>query len=74
MNKRIYKIPVSWTVTATVEVEAEDLDEAIAVAGDGSLPVDTDYLDDSFKIDVESLGCVNSDKAILKEIKNHPNL
>jgi len=73
---KTYKIPVSWTVTATVEVEAEFLDEAIAIAGDPSFPNPTDgeYLEDSFKIDTKSLDCVNTNKSILKEIKNHPNL
>jgi hypothetical protein len=73
---KTYKIPVSWTVTATIEVVAHDLDEAFAIAGDPSFPNPTDgeYLDDSFKIDAESLDCVNTNKSILKEIKNHPNL
>ena len=71
---KTYKIPVSWTVTATVEVEAGSLNEAIAMSGEVSLPTDSEYLDDSFRIDVESLDCVNTDKSILKEIKNHQNL
>jgi hypothetical protein len=73
---KTYKIPVSWTVTATIEVVAHDLDEAIAISGDPSFPnpLDSEYLEDSFKIDVESLDVVNTNKSILTEIKNHPNL
>lgn len=67
MNKT-YKIPVSWTVTATMEIEAESIEEAFAIAGDGSLPTETDYLEDSFKIDVEFLSSVNHDADVLKEI------
>lgn len=47
----IYKIPVSWTVMATMEVEAESLEDAIEKADDLPLPTDTDYLEGSFQVD-----------------------
>ena len=54
----IYYIPVFWTCTATLEVEADSLDEAIDVAEETPLPEDRQYLPDSFEINwpvVESM-------------------
>lgn len=50
---KTYKVPVSWTVTATMEIEAESLVQAKLIAADASLPTDADYLEDSFQIDEE---------------------
>jgi len=53
--KKTYRIPCSWEVYATTEVEAESWDEAINKAEDGSLPlpIDSSYISDSFRIDEE---------------------
>jgi len=56
---KTYRIPVSWTVLATMEIPAESLEEAILIAEDASLPTDTDYLEDSFKVDREHLEYMN---------------
>ena len=48
---KTYKIPVSWTVTATMEIDAESLEDAILKAEDASLPTDPDYLEGSFSVD-----------------------
>ena len=53
-----FKIPVSWTVTATMNIVAESLEKAINLAHEASLPTDPDYLDDSFKVDEELIGIV----------------
>ncbi len=52
---KTYKIPVSWTVTATMKIEAESLEQALEFAKDDPLPTDTDYLEGSFQIDEEML-------------------
>jgi hypothetical protein len=56
---KTFRIPVSWTVTATMEIPAESLEQAILIAEDASLPTDTDYLEDSFKVDHEHLEYMN---------------
>jgi hypothetical protein len=50
---KLFKIPVSWTVTANAMVEAKDLDEAIAIVEDPDFPnpTDTEYLSESFEVD-----------------------
>jgi hypothetical protein len=45
-----YRIPVEWVMVATVEVEAESLDEAIEKVEAGSLPENGEYLSDSFAV------------------------
>jgi len=48
---KTYKIPVTWSVIATMEIDAESLEDAILKAWDASLPTDPDYLDGSFEVD-----------------------
>ena len=63
-----YKIPVIWSVTATMEIEAESLEDAILKAGkptaprrcpaeDGRLSTMPDYLDGSFEVDIGHAAC-----------------
>jgi hypothetical protein len=47
---KLYKIPVEWTMTGTVEVESESLLEAIDEAYEASLPDDGEYMDGSFVV------------------------
>jgi len=63
--KKTYRVPCSWQVYATAEVEAESWDEAIARVEDDNfpLPTDPDYVDASFEVDME----------IIEEEKAHPN-
>ena len=53
-----FVVPVSWTVSAFVVVEAEDADEAADEAEAGNLPKDAEYVCDSFEAhfdDIEEL-------------------
>lgn len=50
---KTYKIPVSWTVTAMMEVEAESLESAVDIADSMPLPTDTEYVDGSFTVDYQ---------------------
>ena len=49
-----YKIPVTWEVYATVDVEASSLGEAVVIfeetKEDIPLPTDPEYVDDSFRL------------------------
>ncbi len=49
-----YKLPVTWEVYSTVEIEATSLEEAVEIfketKDDIVLPTDSDYVDDSFKL------------------------
>ena len=49
-----YKIPVTWEVYATVEIEATSLGEAVVIfeetKEDIPLPTDPEYVDDSFRL------------------------
>ena len=50
---KFYEIPCSWEVYGTVEVEADNLDEAVAKveADDFPLPGRASYVDGSFEVD-----------------------
>jgi hypothetical protein len=52
-----FTIPVTFTMYGDYEIEAESLDQAIAVVYQGAtgLPVEREYVDDSLQIDYESL-------------------
>lgn len=58
--KKTYKVPVSWSVYATMEIKASSLKEALSIAEDAPLPTDPEYLDGSFEINHEIIGCVNN--------------
>lgn len=49
-----YKIPVVWTMAGYVTVEANSLDEAFDAALHEKLPLDGDYVSDSFQIDYDN--------------------
>jgi hypothetical protein len=60
-----FKIPVSWTMIADMVVEAETLDDAIALAEEADLP-NGEYCDSSFEVNTELIyGC----PAVYGEIK-----
>ena len=53
---KTWKVPVSWTVTAVAEIEADTLAEAIDIAKfneDVPLPEENYYLDESWEVDDE---------------------
>lgn len=56
---KTWKIPVSWTVTAVAEIEADTLAEAINNAKynkDVPLPEENYYLEESWEVDDECGG------------------
>ena len=52
--KKTWKIPVTWSVCSTVEVEADTLEEAMKIAedkeGEIPCPVFPDYVDGSWEL------------------------
>ena len=48
-----YKIPCTWVVSATIEIEADTIGEAILKAELAPLPTEPDYMEGSFVIDLE---------------------
>ena len=72
---KTYKIPVTWSVCATMEVEANSLSEAITKAEDMSLDTslltDPEYIDGSFEVNVDLIGYANDD--LTKEEKEECN-
>jgi len=51
-----FKISVGWEVYATTYIEADNLKQAIEIANedDFPLPTDTNYIDGTFNVDMES--------------------
>jgi hypothetical protein len=56
---KTYRIPVSWSVMATIEVEAKSLAEAIEEADNRALPTDPEYIDGSFEVNRSFITAVN---------------
>ena len=52
---KTYKIPCSWVMSGTVEVEADTVGEAILKAEHAPLPTESEYIEGSFVIDLELL-------------------
>lgn len=69
-----YKIPVSWTATAVIQVEADNLEDAIKRAKNAELliPLPTEnveYREDSFRIDIdEDEDAINTADAFASEV------
>ena len=61
---KTWKIPVTWEVYGTVEVEANTLEEAIDIARDeeGALPLpdESDYVDGSWRVTEEDAEAIRS--------------
>ena len=53
----IFKIPCSWQMYGSLEIEADDLDDAVELAysNEYSLPDNGSYVDASFEVDHESV-------------------
>jgi len=52
---KTYKIPCSWVMSGTLEIEADTVGQAILKAEYGPLPTESEYLEGSFVIDLELL-------------------
>ena len=52
---KTYKIPCSWVMSGTIEVEADTLGEAIVKAEHAPLPTESEYIEASFAIDLDLL-------------------
>jgi xylose isomerase len=50
-----YKIACLWQVYGELDIDAPTLEKAIEIAEDGdtSLPVESDYVDSSFEVDIQ---------------------
>ena len=61
---KYYEIPCVWEVYGTLEVEANNLEEAIELAEDTErygLPDISDYVDGSFQVDRDIAEEINKD-------------
>lgn len=69
MQDKLYdfQIPCSWSIYGTAFVQARNLDDAIELVNRGELPDDSEYMDGSFEIDIETAEIMN--KKIIKQIK-----
>lgn len=47
---KVYKVAVEWTMTKTLLIEADDLDDAIAQAEEDGEAKEGEYLDESFTV------------------------
>jgi len=53
-GQKLFRVPCSWQMYGYFECYAEDWDDAIEQANEGSLP-DGDYIDDSFEVDTDRI-------------------
>ena len=53
--QKIYKIPCSWVMSGTVEIEAESLEKALEIAEDSDLPEQGEFVEGSYKVDHEMI-------------------
>lgn len=60
----IFKIPVSWEVSADIEIEADTLEQAIKLAEDDDIPLpqDWDYVDASWTVNKEMAEFINKEE------------
>lgn len=52
-NMNTYKIPCTWTMYGTYEIEASDIEEAAEKARHLPLPENAEYIEDSFNVDTD---------------------
>ena len=48
-----YKIPCTWTMYGTYEIQANNIEEAAQKAEHLPLPDDASYIEDSFRVDAD---------------------
>ena len=51
----IYKIPVTWQAYGMLYIEANSLQDAVDAADESPLPKDSEYINDSFEVDIEGI-------------------
>lgn len=52
---KTYKIPCTWVMSGNIEVEADTVGQAIVKAEHAPLPTESEYIEESFAIDLELL-------------------
>ena len=56
---KTYKIPVSWSMYGEIEVQAENIEDAILEAEDAPLPDNGEYMSGSFMVDEDMIRFFN---------------
>jgi len=56
---KTYKVPVVWQMYGYVEVEAENVDEAVLIAEGAPLPDNGEYVEGSFEVDHDAMHLVD---------------
>ncbi len=54
MKKKIFIVPITWRLTANLEIEAKDKDEAVKKAYE-KIPASGEYVDDSLHVIQEDI-------------------
>lgn len=68
---KTYRIPCTWTVAGTMEIQANSLEEAIFEAENNyPLPTDNDYIEGSFEINNQTIPYLNKNLTEA-EMKQH---
>lgn len=66
---KTYRIPCTWTVAGTMEIQANGLGEAIELANEAPLPTDNDYIEGSFEINNQMIPYLSN--LTEQEIREH---
>jgi hypothetical protein len=62
LMSKIYRLPVYWQMSGFVEVKADDITDAVAIAKENArLPQDARYVEDSFEVDYAVLDEMQQD-------------
>lgn len=62
LMSKIYRLPVYWQMSGFVEVKADDIIDAVAIAkANARLPQDARYVEDSFEVDYAILNEMQQD-------------
>ena len=61
MSKKTYTIPCTWQVVGFITVEADSLADALTEAEIAPLPENSEYLEDSFQIEHDTIPYHNDD-------------
>ena len=65
-----YKIPVTWKSWGLLDINADSLKEAIKIAKESSLPEKSEFICDSFKVDLEGVEIYNTEEGEREEFKD----
>lgn len=50
---KTYKVPCTWVMSGTLEIEAETFGEAVSKAEQAPLPAESEYIEGSFTVDLD---------------------